>query len=324
MNRTSSLANTLAGAAALAAWCALFHFGGVTDIGYDASRPDPSAFNWIAERWRGDFRDTAYALNFLAPVLALWLAWRRRAILATGPHRASWAGCMILVIGLALHALGAKAQQTRITLFAMIVTLYGAAWFAWGRPAARGLAAPAAALLFALPLNFFDQVINPFRVASAALAALLASGFGLPVAAAGSLLIESEQGAWTLDLADSTGSIFALLAVTMWSVVLAELALPSWRRRLALLAMTPAFFWLANIARGLILCALAEGISPDFARRAHADFSTLLLTVGFLPLQLLAVRLLRMKRGDFKARFKALTDVTPHQPPPSNQLEGLP
>lgn len=324
MNRKSLLANVIAGAAALAAWIALFHFGGVTDIGYDASRPDPSAFNWIAERWRGDFRDTAYALNFLAPFLALWLAWRRRTMLAAGTHRVSLAGLALLLLGLALHALGAKAQQTRITLFAMIVTLYGTAWFAWGRPAARGLAAPAAALLFALPLNFFDQALNPFRIASVAATALLASGFGLPVAAAGSLLMESEQRAWALDLADSTGSIFALLSVTMWSVVLAELALPSWRRRLMLLALTPVLFWLANVARGLLLCAVAEGISADFALRARADYSLLLLIIGFLPLQLLAVRLLRMKPGDFRARIKALTDVTAHKPPRSNPLEDLP
>lgn len=324
MNRTNPLANLLAGLAALAAWIALFHFGGVTDIGYDASRPDPSAFNWIAERWRGDYQDTAYALNFLAPLIAIWLAWRRRSVLVAGPHGPSLTGLLVLLVGLILHALGAKAQQTRITLFAMIVTLYGTAWFTWGRPAARGLAFPAAALLFGLPLNFFDQVLNPFRISSVALAALLASGFGMPVSASGSLLFESEQRMWSIDLANSTGSIFALLAVTLWSIVFAELAVPAGRRRLALIALSPVLFWLATIFRGVILCVLAEAFSPELAARVNASYPVVPLLIGFLPMQLITVRLLRLQKGDWRARIKTLTEVSPDKSNASTPMDSLP
>lgn len=320
MSQPRSFGTFAAGAVALAAWASLFHFGGVTDIGYDASNPIRSAFVWLFVRWREDFRLTSYAINFLAPPLALWLAWRRRAVWMSGPHQVSFGGLALLLLGLALHALGAKAQQTRISLFAMIVTLYGTAWFAWGRPAARGLAMPAAALLFALPFNFLDQLVIPLRIASVMLTALLASGLGLPVTATGSLLVESEQRAWAIDLADSAGSIFALLAITLWSVALAEWMLPSWKRRLALVALTPLFFVIASILRGFLLCLLAEGVSPHAATRIATGYSGLILALAILPAQLVAARLLRMKKSDLQARLRTLIAQGPSAtsaPPPT-------
>lgn len=313
----------LSGLLALISWWALFHFQGVTDIGYLAHKANPSAFTWLFFRWQVDWHATHYAINFLAPALALWLLWRRRDRLRAGSYRVAWTGAAVVLLGLALHILGAKAQQTRLSLIGMVLLLWGAPWFAWGPLVGRTLRYPALALFFSLPLNFFDQALNPIRVAAARISAGLAAGLGLNVKAIGSLLVDGETGSWTLDLADSTSSIYALLALTLWTLFRAELRLPDARRKIWLLLWTPVLFVLATILRGAALALLAEGWSAPLAQTLHDRTPALLLFLLFFAMQTGVLRLLALNRNNLRQRIEIL--LKPHGAPSSSTgREGLP
>jgi len=321
---SSSLRAALIGALLVcgAGW-ALFHFEGVTDVGYLADQTTTSLFRWIANRWYVDWLTTHYAMNFLAPPTALWLLWRRRDALCGGPHSVAWMGLALVVLALALHVLGAKTQQTRISLFALILLVWAVPWFAWGPRVARGMAYPMLALAMAMPLNFFDQFLNPLRVTAAAVSAALASGLGLSVQAMGSLLVEAETRAWALDLADPTSSVFALHALTMWTLILADLVFRRTAQRLALVALTPLLFLAATTMRGLTLCFAAEGWSPDLALSLDDRWPALVLLPWFLLFQGLAIRLLTVQWREARRSFATL--MAPHNRPsaPADR-EGLP
>ncbi|HMP76436.1 MAG TPA: exosortase/archaeosortase family protein [Kiritimatiellia bacterium] len=314
-----------AAAFALAAWWALFRFGGVTDVGYIATKADPSIFNWLHARWSNDFKLTGYALSFLVPLVALTLAWRRRAALTQGPHKVSGAGFAVILLALGLHVLGGIAQQTRLSLLAMILLLWGIAWCAWGGRTARLLAYPTATLVLAIPLNFFDNLLNPLRVFAAKTVALLASGLGLAVNAAGSLLMEAETRAWTIDLADTTSGIFALFTLLTWSVLLADFRFTSTGRKMLLIAATPVLFWIANTLRGLTVCILAEAISPDLAQSWNKTHPALIMCLWFALAQFILIRLLSVQGAQLRARFHALAQPgNSRSPGRRNDVEYLP
>lgn len=305
---------------ALAAWWALFAFQGVTDVGYIVGRDSHSAFRWIWSRWMVDWHATHYAINFLAPALALFLLWRRRAELRLVTPRVSWAGFGILLLALALHILGAKAQQTRLSLIGMVGLLWGIPWFALGAGAGRALRYPIFALIFISPLNFFDYLLNPFRVIATKVAAALASGLGMAVKPIASILVESEAGAWSLDMADSTSGIFALLFLCLWTILLADLLFKNeGRRKFWLFAWTPILFLLATVLRGLTLCLIAEGLSGTTATAFNARYPAVAMIPWFVLLQFGLIRLFKMRRGALKRRIREM--LTPrqatHQPPTS-------
>lgn len=307
-------------AVAFAAWWILFAFQGVTDVGYVVGRDGHSAFRWIWSRWMVDWHATRYAINFIAPLVALFLLWRRRHELKRADLRVSWAGFAILLFGLALHILGAKAQQTRLSLLGMVLLLGGIPWFALGADVGRALRYPLFALIFISPLNFFDYLLNPFRVIATKTAAALASGLGISVKQIGSILVESETGAWSLDMADSTSGIFALLFLCVWTILLGDLFFKdSGRRKFWLFIWTPILFLIATTLRGLTLCLIAEGLSAQTATAFNAKYPAVAMIPWFLLLQFGLIRLFSIRRGEVKRRFANMLkpQQTPQQPPPS-------
>ncbi len=313
----------LAAASALAAWWFLFAFHGVTDIGYLAHKQNPSAFRWLYGRWLVDWHQTSYSLNFLAVPLAAWLAWRRRGAWAHAPSRVCWPALAIVLAALALHVFGAKAQQTRLSLLALFLLWWAIPAFAWGGALLRALAYPTLVLLLSMPLNFFDQLLNPMRIAAARAAAVLASGVGLGVQAVGSVLMESETRAWAVDLADPTSSVYALFACMLLAVFVAELSRLKPARRLLVVALSPLAFLLATVARGVALCLWSEFASPGSAARIDEQVPALVLLPGFLLFLWMAVRLARLNAVDFRARLRSLMEPT-GEANPSRDREGLP
>lgn len=299
-------ANMLGFLVFLTSWFFFFHTRGVTDPGYIASEPRPSIFYWLYDRWiLNDWVITSYAVNFTAPLFALFLIWRRRQALRSAPLRVAWEGALLLVGGLVLHLIGAKTEQTRLSILAMLIVLWGGIWFALGRRIGRLLTYPFTVAALITPLNFFDAALNPVRVAASKVAALLAAGVGLPVVARGSDLFENSPGGWIVTLSDSTSSIHALLALLMATMVVADF-IPSTKRAVSLVMLTPLFFWLANVFRGFSLSVLASALGSSAALYINTRFPALLLVLGFAGGQLAWLWLMTNGSSVFREVFQAL------------------
>ena len=166
-----------------------------------------------------------------------------------------------------------------------------------------------------MPLNFFDYLLNPFRVMATAITAAIASGLGVAVKSLGSLLVESETRAWTIDLADSTSGIFALLALTLWSLVLADILYKKKAGRMFfLIAATPVLFFLATILRGITLCMIAQGLSAQTATSLNKQYPAIVMIAFFLLLQFAWIRILALNPRSVRERLQAMTK--PQSPPP--------
>jgi len=239
----------------------MYHFFGVTDVGYDIQDTTRSAFHWIFERWRGDWRATLYASSQWIPFASLLLIWLDRRTLASLPRRINRAGFLLIVAALALHWAGVKAQQTRLTILSMIALAWSIPLFTCGWPVARRLLIPCGFLIFMLPLNFFDAAAYPLRIIAASAASVLLNGLGILVEHSGSII---RAGNVSLNLADQHSGIFAVSAALAFSIFCAGLMRAPWWTRIMIVGASIPLLVLGNIARA-ILAVLVAKIIDDAA-----------------------------------------------------------
>ena len=283
----------LARGAWIAAVCALvfalFHFFGVTDVGYDPATATRSAFVWLGRRWRGDLDVSWFASGHLIPVVTLLLVWsRRRALRAAVAERTSGIGLACVVLALALHWVGARAQQTRLSLAAFALLSWAIPFYAGGGRVARALAFPCLFLLLAIPLNFMDGLTRPLRYVAVQLSALLLSGLGLNVDLAGSLVYSRVEHGFRLELADHVSGIYPAAALA--ALVLATGFLRRWStaRLTATLAALPVVIVLANTLRTVVFGLAGEAFGGAATAGAFArwspSFFLLIALVGLMGL----------------------------------------
>lgn len=305
----------------VAAIFVLYHFFGVTDVGYDPKRATTSVFVWLADRWRTDARSTLYAYSHLVPLVSLLIVWVRRRRLAAAPASVSWAGFALVLAALALHWAGVRAEQTRLSLLSLMLMAWAAPLFLRGRPTARLLLFPCAFLVFALPLNFFDSLTYPLRGFIAAASAAVLNGLGLATARSGSVIATmpdaTTQAAggtaalpgagFVFDVADSTSGIFALGALMATAVLVAGLAERRWWKRAVVVLAVPLLFVAANVVR-VVLVVLAHGalgasLKPNLQQALSGSIFVLVALLLLAGLHLLL-------QADLRSRLRHL--VTPH------------
>ena len=125
---------------------ALFHLFGnmVSDVN---SR---SAFTWMFARWGDKISFGAdYSHGYLIPFVSLGVIWWKRDLLITADKKINKYGLVIILGALVMHWLGAKIQQTRISLMSLIVMIWGVPFYLWGWQVAKVLIFPCSYLIFA-------------------------------------------------------------------------------------------------------------------------------------------------------------------------------
>jgi exosortase len=263
----------------------MYHFFGVTDVGYDIHDTTRSAFRWIFHRWQVDWNATKYAHSQWIPLISLVLIWLDRRALAALPKRINYLGLLVIVGGLALHWAGVKSQQTRLTIMSMVVLSWGVPFFACGWPVARRLIFPCGFLVFCLPLNFFDAAAYPLRLISAAITSGIASGLGLDISRSGAIIISNSVDGYGTNLADSHTSIFAVTAAIAFAALCAHLMKTPWRWRLLVVALGIPLLVLSTILRGILILLSVEALGIEAGRAIYQHASgpiTCLVTFGGL------------------------------------------
>lgn len=263
----------------------LFHFFGVTDVGYDIKDTTRSVFDWMYDRWYVDLLQTKFAHSHLVPLISLWLVWRERRVLARLPKRMFLPGLALVLLALVFHWAGAKAQQTRLSILGLMLLTWALPLFICGPAVARRLIFPCGFLFFSLPLNFFDAAAYPLRIIAAALAGGISAGLGIDLVRSGAVLALPEPVNATLSLADTRSGIYAITAAVAWCILVAHLARVSWLRKGVLAALSLPLIVAANVVRGLIGTLTAAVAGGPAAEAVYAAVSgpVILLVAFALP-----------------------------------------
>lgn len=245
---------------------ALFHYLGntVSDAG------GRSAFLWMFARWqdRISFGGADYSHGFLVPFVSLWAVWHKRFALMAAPKAIARSGLLLIVLGLALHWVGAKMQQTRVSLMALILLLWAFPFYFYGWEFARHLIFPAAYLMFCIPMNFLDVIAFPLRMMATTASVAVLHGLGIDVVQSGSAIRAfSSMGVerWGVDVANPCSGLRSLLAMTALTAVYAYATQKTLLKKWVLFAASIPLAIAGNIVRIVGIGLVAESFGEKVA-----------------------------------------------------------
>src|SRR6266498_1486244 len=143
----------------VAVWIAFFQFLGNSTFGYTDTA---SLFTWLNYAYDNSSDD---AHGRLVPLVVLALLWFKRQELVAAPKSTWWPALGLVVVSLVLHVAGYVVQQTRLSVIAFFVGLYGLTGLVWGRHWLKASFFPYFLFIFCFPLGTLaDNVTFPLRI----------------------------------------------------------------------------------------------------------------------------------------------------------------
>jgi EpsI family protein len=302
-----------AGPAALG--CALvgvfvFQFFGNATRGYIHTR---SLFYWWGSQWFEPAAETQHGLLIL--LVAAWLFWRDLRI-QTGPTAEAGANGGValaaMLAGLALHLAGYAVQQTRISIAAFLLFLWGVLVLAGGRRWGRAAVFPLGFMLLAVPVSFVDTLGFNLQMVVTNQTYTIAQKLGVSLLRNGTQLF-SPDGRFQYDVAAACSGIRSLVALLALALLIGRMNFRSCWAWLVLVVAGLPYVVLGNIARVLSVVLVGEWFGQAAGERAH-DWSGVLVFLAVLGLLLATVPLLR--RFGFKPA-DTVDETKPEAVPPS-------
>ena len=258
-------------AAIVLATVALFHVWGNT---HGPSVYSSSVFTWTWKFW-------SYADGYGGAMF--WQGWfvlagtallvvRRWPALKAGPIIPDARGNLVVIAGFLMHWVAMRAQQTRLSLVALDLVIWGIALRLGGARVARLLLFPCVFLLFAVPLNFLDSVMFPLRIICTGVASALLNGLGMKAAHVGSVLAIDFGTVYQFDVADAHSSIHGMLSMVILGAFLGHVTQSvRWKQWVVFVASGAAAL-VAVVLRSLTIGIVSQGVGPGVADwlRSHA------------------------------------------------------
>jgi exosortase len=243
----------------------------------------------LAVQWAND-EDMGH--GFLVPIVAGFIAWQRRGILAATPRQPNAWG-LVLVVFAALEALAATLGAELFTArLAFIIALFGVILYLGGTQWVKQLLFPLLILLFMIPIPaiIYAQLTLKLQMMAAALGETLIGWMGIPVLRSGNTLQLPSQ---TLDVAEACSGIRSLLSLGFLSLVYAYFTDKRIWMRWVLLAATIPIAICANGIRVAVTGLMSE-INVNLARGAYHEMEGYIVFVVALGALVLVHRLINV------------------------------
>ncbi len=251
----------------------LFHLQGNTIMPEAYSR---SAFSWMFSYWASAemFDGADYSHGYLIPFVSIAVVWIKRNDIANATKSVSRIGLAVIVVALLCHWMGAKAQQTRLSLFGLILLTWGVPFYFYGWQVAKQLIFPCAYLIFCIPLNFLDTLSFPLRLLAASMSTSLLNGLGIVAERSGSAIYSGAGGGFSFDVADPCSGIRSLLALTALTAVYAYFTQKTLIKKWILFLSAIPLAIIGNIARIATIALVAQAFGEQLALTLYHDYST--------------------------------------------------
>jgi exosortase len=249
----------------------LFQLQGNTTVVAFYSR---SVFSWMVNRWNDATLSVGdYSHGWLIPIVSAAAIWWKRRELAATPRAAAAKALWIVGLGLLLHFVGARGQQPRISLFGLVLLLWGIPFYLYGRLFAKLLIFPCFYLIFCIPFNFLDSLSFRLRIFATSISAAVLNGINIGVERSGSAIYSTLPGGFNLDVADPCSGIRSLLAMTALTVAYAHFTQKGLLKKTFLSLLSIPLAVIGNIARIISIATVANFFGHGPAMRFYHDYS---------------------------------------------------
>lgn len=246
----------------------IFHLQGNTT---DVRAFGRSTIKWMLERWSASGGDMSH--GYLIPFVSLGVLWHKRKEFFVATKKVSGWGLAALIGALLLHWIGAKAQQPRLSLLALIGVMWSVPFYFYGWQIAKRLIFICSYLIFCIPLNFLDSLTFPLRLFVTVISTALLNGLGIAVRRTGSAIYSLSASGFSLDVADPCSGLRSLLAMTALTAVYAYLTQKTlWKKWTLFLCSIPLAI-VGNIIRITTVALVAEAYGQELAVGIYHDYS---------------------------------------------------
>lgn len=213
-----------------------------------------------------------FSHGFLVPVFSLFLVWTKRDVLRRTKLAPSWAGVVVVALGLAFLLFGIYGAELFLSRISLLILLSGFVLAFGGSQLLKELRFPLLVLLLAIPIPaiIFNQITTPLQTLASKLASSLLPLFSVPVLREGNIITLPSM---SLEVAEACSGIRSLMSLFTLSVFYGYFMEQStWKRIVLALASIPIAI-AANALRifGTGLCV--QYWNPDKAVGFFHEFS---------------------------------------------------
>lgn len=281
----------------------MFHCqGNTTDIG----KFGRSALLWMVGYWNdaAAFGGSDYSHGWLIPIASIGIMWLRRNEIRNAVRSISWAGFGILVFALLLHWIGAKSQQTRVSLLGLVLMTWALPFYFCGWQVAKNLLFPCAYLIFCIPLNFLENYTFPLRMLATITSSALLNGLGCQVERIGSKIMSVGSDTIAFDVADPCSGIRSLLAMTALTAIYAYFTQRTLFKKWLLFLSAIPLAIIGNIARITSVGLVSQAFGKDLANTLYHDYSGYIVFAVVIGLMIVVGNFLSSDWNEMRNRWR--------------------
>ena len=227
-----------------------------------------------------------YSYGIIVPALSALLIWRQRDKLQGLPMQGSWIGLGIVVLGIALRAIGTLSTAITVERYAFLVVTYGLVLSLVGLTIFRRIWAPLALLIFMIPLPEYltGALTLDLQLISSKLGVAVIRAAGISVFLEGNVV---DLGTMQLQVAEACSGLRYLFPLMTLAFLIAYLFNgPLWKRALIFVVSIPITILMNSLRIGVIGITveywgrrMAEGVLHEFEGWLVFMFSTALVVL---------------------------------------------
>lgn len=260
----------------LLGWMFFFHFLGNSTLGYiDTS----SLFGWMNYAYSSSADDEH---GKLIPFVVMVLFWWKRKELLSIEKRHWWPALGLIIFSLLLHIVGFMVQQTRVSIVAFFVGIYGLTGLVWGPRWLQASFFPFFLFAFCLPLGTLAETITfPLRMVVTKCTTVAVNGLlGMDVIQDGTRIFNAGR-TFEYEVAAACSGMRSLTATLAMSTILAFVKFNKYWKRFAMIGAAFPLAIIANIFRLTLIIMAAEMFGHEAGDYVHN--STWLSLLPYVP-----------------------------------------
>lgn len=261
----------------LTAWLALFHFWGNATFGYVGTS---SLFGWM---WFVFTTSVDDQHCLFVPLVVLGLLFWKREELRLVPKTLCWPALLLVLLALALHIIGYVVQQTRVSIVAFFLGLYGLTGVVWGWGWMRATFFPMFLFLFCVPLGTMAETLTfPLRLLVSKIAVSVSHvGLGIDVFQDGVQIFDSRR-TYQYEVAPACSGIRSLTSLLMLTTIYGFLSFKSGWKRWLIITSTFPLAVVANVTRLIGVIVVAEAFGHEAGAYVETKFGFLTFGVAIV------------------------------------------
>lgn len=220
------------------------------------------------------YRDDNYSHGFLVPLIAGYLAYRRRDELTAAEVRPSNLGLVVIAGGFAMLLVGWFGTEYFTMRASMVVVLAGSVLYLFGRQVFGLLFAPIVYLLLMIPIPYiiYDAAAFPLKLLVTEVSVTALKAMGIVVWQEGNILMFPNI---TLEVADACSGLRSIMSLLALGAAYALVLYSSLRDRAILILSTLPIAVFTNCLRVIATGFLAQYIGSAAAEGFFHEFAGL-------------------------------------------------